>query len=121
MASRCVVKRIDPDEPKTNNADGYEVDNWVAIHTALPVTIGGSSGSDGGSRSITIGSVVFEEATGVAKFPATTTDLQDNDVFEVTDGEWPGAMFRIVAAIVADGKTARRIPIVEASRPNGWS
>lgn len=121
MLSRCTVyRKAAPSDAKDEH--GFSTDNtWTTVHTDLPVSLGGSSGSDGGSREITIGGVHFEQATGVAKFPATTVDLKDDDLFEITDGEWPGHVFRIVAAIVADQKTSRRVPIAEAARPPEWA
>jgi hypothetical protein len=56
----------------------------------------------------------------VGHLPASTTNLADGDLIEVTSGEWAGDVFRIVAAIRYDQKTARRLPIVEEPRPTEW-
>jgi hypothetical protein len=77
--------------------------------------------SDGGSRGVNIGGVTFEDATGVGHVPATTTDLLDDDLVDVHTGEWAGDVFRIVAAVRYDQKTARRVPIVEDVRPEEWA
>lgn len=118
MTSRCAVMRLTGDT--TTDADGFEVREWAAVHADLPFRSDGGSSSDGGSRGVTIGGVTFEQATGVGHFPADTADLSDGDLIEVTSGEWTGDVFRIVAAIRYDQKTARRLPIVEESRPEEW-
>lgn len=120
MVSRCAVMR------KTgltaqNETTGLEVPEWATVYTDLPFRSDGGSAGDGGSRGVTVGGVTFEEATGVGHFPAETTNLLDGDLIEVTDGEWAGDVWRIVAAIRYDQKTARRLPITEESRPEEWA
>lgn len=105
----------------TTNADGYKVPEWETVHAGIPFRSDGGSSSNGGSRTVTIGDVSFEQATGVGHFPASTSDLADDDLIDVTGGEWAGDVFRIVAAIRYDQKTARRVPIVEADRPEEWA
>lgn len=120
MLSRCVVWRRTGGY--ITNDDGARVPEWGAVYVDLPVRISGGSSSDGGSRGVTIGSVTFEDATGVGHFPAPSPLLSDGDLFEVTSGEWAGDVYRIVAAIRYDQQTARRLPIVEAQRPaEGWA
>lgn len=118
MVSRVAVMR------KTGNfttVNGLEVPEWATVYPDLPFRSGGGSTGDGGSRGVTIGGVTFEQATGVGHMPATTDDLDDNDLIEVTSGEWAGDVFRVVAAIRYDQKTARRVPIVEEQRPAEWA
>lgn len=120
MLSRVRVMR------KTGNTvphpvNGLPVPEWEAVHVNLPFRLGGGSTGDGGSRGVTIGGVTFEEATAVGHFPATTADLRDDDLIDVTSGEWAGDCYRVVAAIRYDQKTARRLPIVEAQRPEEWA
>lgn len=119
MTSRVVVMR--KTGARVKNAKGYDVPEWAAVHVGLPFRSSGGAGGDGGSRGVTIGGVTFEEATGIGSVPATTADLRDDDLLEVTDGEWVGDVFRVVAAVRYDQKTARRLPIVEAKRPEEWS
>lgn len=119
MTSRVAVMRLTGDI--TTDADGFDVPEWAAVHVDLPFRSSGSSSSDGGSRGVVIGSIRFEEATGIGSFPADTTDFEDDDLFEVTAGEWVDDVFRIVAAIRYDQKTARRLPIVEEQRPAEWT
>lgn len=118
MTSRVTVRRK-LDTTTTNDA-GYEVPDWLVVHADLPFRTGAGSSGDGGSRGVTIGGVTFEDATAVGHFPATTADLRDDDFIDVVSGEWVGSVFRIVAAIAYDQKTARRLPIVEESRPEEW-
>lgn len=119
MTSRAVTMRKTGDT--TEGANGYEVPEWAAVHTDLPFRSDGNSSGDGGSRGVEIGGVTFEDATGVGKIPALTTDIEDDDYVLVTSGEWAGDVFRIVAAVHYDQKTARRVPIVEEVRPEEWA
>lgn len=118
MTSQVVVMRKTGAKVYVN---GYQVPEWAAVHIDLPFRSSGGSSGDGGSRGVTIGGVTFEEATGIGSVPATTVDLRDNDLLEVTAGKWAGDVYRIVAAIRYDQKTARRLPIVETARPEEWS
>jgi hypothetical protein len=119
MTSRATVRRK-TGEMTQDESTGYEVPVWDTVYTNLPFRSSAGSSSDGGSRAVTIGGVTFERATGVGHFPAVTADLTDDDLIDVTEGEWAGDVFRIVAAIRYDQKTARRLPIVEESRPEEW-
>lgn len=119
MTSRVAIMRKTGDT--TTDANGYEVDEWATVHADLPFRSDSGGTSDGGSRGVTIGGVTFEDATGTGHMPATTTDLADDDLIEVTSGEWAGDVFRIVAAVRYDQKTARRVPIVEEVRPEEWA
>lgn len=117
MVSRVAVMR------KTGAAtvvNGYEVPEWAAVHVDLPFRSDSGGSTDGGSRGVTVGGVTFENATGVGHLPAATQDLQDDDLIQVISGEWAGDVFRIVAAVRYDQKTARRVPIIEEPRPEEW-
>jgi hypothetical protein len=119
MTSRVTVRRKTGNMVQ-NEETGEEVPEWLVIHTDLPFRLDGSSTGDGGSHEVNIGGVTYEQATAVGHFPALTADLEDGDFVDVTSGEWPGAVFSIVAAVRADQKTARRLPIAEESRPEEW-
>lgn len=103
------------------NPQGFEVDEWVVPHTSLPFRLDGGSAGDGGSRTITVGGVTFEQATNVGHFPYDTTDLRDGDYLEITDGEWTGAVYRIVEATKKHDAVDRRVPLVEETRPAEWA
>lgn len=118
MASRVAVMRKTGD---TTTVSGYEVPEWAAVYTDLPFRSDDGGPGTGGSMGVTIGGITFEDATGRGHMPATTTDLQDDDLIEVTSGEWAGDVFRIIAAVKYDQKTARRVPIVEEVRPEEWT
>ena len=117
MTSRCVVKRAGG---RTKNADGFDVSAWTVVYTNLPVRVGGSERGGSGSRSATVGGVEVDLAVRVAHFPASTTGLEDGDLIHVTEGEFTGFL-RIVEASWQDQATARRVPVVEAQEPEGWS
>lgn len=120
MTSRVTIRRK-TGATAQDETSGEEVPIWDDVHTDLPFRSDGGSSSDGGSRTVTIGGVTFEDATGVGHVPATTDDIEDGDLIDVTSGEWAGDVFRIVAAIRYDQKTARRLPIVEEPRPAEWA
>lgn len=117
MTSRCTIRR------KTGNkvidADNQEVLEWVTVHTDLPLRIA-STPSATRSRSQTPGEAEIERATPRADFPASTSDLADNDHIEVTSGESTGRVFRIIDAGQTDQSTARRVPVEETERPTEW-
>ena len=119
LRSQATVRRKTGREAQ-NESTGREDAEWADVHVGIAFRIAGASNSDGGSHTVTIAGVAYEEATGVGQFPASTDDLQDDDFIDVTSGEWAGSVFRIVAAVGADQKTVRRVPIVEAIRPSEW-
>jgi len=112
MTSRASVRRK---TGGTTIVDGFEVDEWASPYVDLPFRL-----VAGDSQSVTVGGVTFEQATARGDFPASTTDLRDDDFIEVTAGEWAGSVFRIVEAIKGDQRTARRVPVVEGQRPEEW-
>lgn len=119
MVSRVTVRRK-TGKSVQDEATGEQVPEWLVVHAGLSFRLDGSSTGDGGSHAVTVGGVEYEQATAVGHFPALSADLEDGDFVDVTSGEWSGAVFSIVAAIRADQKTARRVPIAEESRPEEW-
>lgn len=117
MSSRCTVKRAGG---KAKNADGFDVSAWSVVYADLPVRVGGAERGGSGSRSATVGGVEVDLAVRVAHFPASTVGLEDGDIVQVTAGEFTGFL-RIVEASWQDQATARRVPVVEAQEPEGWS
>lgn len=118
MTARVAVMRKTGD---TTIVDGLEVPEWATVYADLPFRLAGSSTGDGGTRSVTVGGVEFQEATGVGNLPADTTDLADDDLIEVASGEWAGTVLRVVEASKKDQATARRFPVVEVQRPEEWA
>jgi hypothetical protein len=118
MLSTVIVRRL-TGHMVQNEETGTETAEWAAVYEG-PFRLDGGSSGDGGSRTVTIGGVTYEQATGVGHFPHDTTDLTDGDLVDVTAGEWQGAVFSIIEAVRADQKTARRVPIREAQRPVEW-
>ena len=97
-----------------DESTGLEVPEWAAVYAGTMRFVGGST------RTVTIGGVEFQEATGRADFPHDTTDLADGDLVDITAGEWSGPVLRIVEAVKGDQRTARRVPVVEVARPEEW-
>lgn len=120
MTSRATVRR--KSGATTTDADGLRVTGWTVVHTALPFRIDGTGAvGDGRSRGANLGGVVsFAQVTALGHMPADTTDLEDGDLVEITSGEWAASVWRVVAAVVADQKTARRVPIEAVPRPSEW-
>lgn len=118
MTARVSVMRKTGGKTVVN---GLEVPEWAAVHVDLPFRLAGSSTGDGGTRTVTIGGVQYQQATGVGHMPAATADLKDNDLIDVTSGEWAGTVLRIVEATKKDQATARRVPVVEVARPTEWA
>lgn len=119
LRSRVTVWRKTGQSAQSGST-GREEPIWDDVHTDLPFGLDGSGTSDGGSHEVTVGGVTYEQATAVGKFPATLVDLRAGDYIEVTDGEWAGSVFTVVAATEADQKTARRVPIAGAKAQAGW-
>ncbi|MDF9718116.1 DUF6093 family protein [Nocardioides sp. ChNu-99] len=118
MTSRVRVRR--PGPPGAPVPGQLERPTWTTPHPDLPFRLDGTASSDSGSQRVRIGEYVFEGATNIGHVPALTRDLRDDDLIEVYAGEWAGTVWRVVKAVGADQKTARRLPLVEAMRPKEW-
>lgn len=118
MTSRAAVMRPTGD---TTTVGGFEVTEWAAIHTDLPLRVGGSDRGGSGFRRLTVGESETQVAVRVASFPAGTDDIADGDLIEVTSGECVGLVLRILESTPQDQATARRVPVVEEQRPEEWS
>lgn len=117
MTSRCTIRR------KTDNfvvVDGQQVPEWLPTYTDHPVRIA-SSASAARSRTQRPGEAEIERATPRADFPASTSNLADNDLIEITAGENTGRVFRVIEADWSDQATARRVPVEATERPTEWS
>lgn len=113
MTSTCTVRRT-TGRTTQDEATGEEVPEWADAYSGPFRFVGGSS------KTVTIGGVEFQEATGRADFPWNTTNLADGDLIDITAGDWAGTVLQIVEAIKGDQRTARRVPVVETSRPEEW-
>jgi hypothetical protein len=118
MTSRCTIRRNDG--TTTTDPDGFEVPAWTDVLTDLPFRLGGSTRASN-SRRVTIGETEVELAVRVGHFPASTEGLTDGDLIEVTEGENAGVVLRIIEASWQDQATARRVPVVEVTRPQEWA
>lgn len=113
MTSTATVRRM-TGRTVQDESTGLEVPVWADVYTGPVRFVGGST------RTVTIGGVEFQEATGRVDFPHDTTDLADGDLVDITAGEWAGTVLRIVEAVKGDQRTARRVPVVEVPRPEEW-
>lgn len=118
MASRCTVRRQTGN--MVTDADNQQVPEWEVIHTDLPVRIA-TAQSAAQSRTQSPGEAEIERATPRLDFPASTSDLADNDHVEIDSGENAGRVYRIVESDWSDQATARRCPVMAVERPSEWS
>ncbi|MFJ9387707.1 DUF6093 family protein [Nocardioides sp. NPDC101246] len=117
MTSRCTIRR------KTDNTvtvDNLEVPEWEVVHTNLPCRIASSQGATK-SRTQSPGGVEVERSTPRLDLPASTADLRDGDLAEITSGENTGRVVRLREADWQDQATARRIPVEATERPEEWT
>lgn len=117
MLSRATVRR---ESGTTTNPDGFEVPGWLDVYTDLPFRLGGADQGGAGTRTVTVGGTEVQVAVRTGSFPASTTNLRDGDLIEVTAGENAGTVWQIVEADFQDQATARRVPIVNTARPAEW-
>ena len=119
MTSRCTIRR--KTDETTTDADGYTFPVWESTYTDLPLRLVATSTSSTQSRRVETAGVEYELAMRTAHFPASTSNLRDSDLIEVTSGENTGLVLRIVEADWADQTTARRVPVEATTRPEEWS
>lgn len=119
MTSTATIRRKTGQQVQ-DETTGLKVPEWAVVYAGPFLLSGGSSG-DGGSRTVTVAGVTYEQATGVGVLPHDTQDLADNDLIEVTAGEWPGLVLRVVEAVKVDRQPTRRVPVVEVARPEEWA
>lgn len=118
MTSRCTIRRktgttVDP-------GTKFTVGVWVTTYTALPLRLSSDSTGPTQSRRVETAGVEFELAMRTVHLPASTSNLKDGDLIDVTSGDNAGMVLRIVEADWADQATARRVPVVAAQRPEEW-
>lgn len=121
MTSRATIYRK-TDRTAQDESTGYDAPVWDVLGV-LPFRLDTGGDSNGGSRGVTVGGVTYEEASGVGHIPTDadarlTSPLADGDLADVT-GETAG-VWRVIAAVAYDQKTARRLPIAEEQRPEEW-
>jgi hypothetical protein len=95
--------------------NGVKVPEWEVVHAALPYRH-----VPKGSRPVTIGGAEFSEATARGDVPHDTTDVRDDDHYEITSGEWAGTVVKVIEAVKGDQRTARQLPVKEVPRPSEW-
>lgn len=119
MRARAVQRR--PTGKKVPAAGSIrEVPEWVTVRPSIAGRLDAGTG-EGGSRTVTIDGVEYEQATGIWHIAALTDDVRDGDHFELTAGDWPGTVLRVIKAVRGDDKTARRLPVEEVARPKEWT
>ena len=116
MTSRVTVRRV-TGETAQDEDTGAVVPVWMVTYTARPFRLGGAAS---GSQTRDIGGVTTTLAIRTGHLPASTDNLRDNDLIEVTAGENAGLVLRVLEATWQDQATARRVPVVETQRPTEW-
>lgn len=120
MTSRATIRRLgdpvaDPDDPEA------QVPGWTVVVADCPGRLAGSPRGGAGSRNVTVGGAEVTLAVREWHMPADSPAPADGDLIEVTEGENAGVVLRVVEASWQDQATARRLPVVEASRPEEWT
>jgi len=118
MTSRATVRR--KTGAMTTDERGREVPAWEVVHENLPTRQSGTAGNASPYRTRNVGGAEFTVAARIQHFPASTTDLRDGDLVEITAGENAGAVLQIIEADWQDQATARRVPVVAVDRPKEW-
>lgn len=113
MTSTATVRR--KTGATTTNADGFKVPVWETVQIDLPFRL-----VPKGQRQVRIGGVEFSAATAEGDMPWNTMDLADDDLIDITAGEWSGEVLRIIEAVKGDQQTARRVPVESVARPSEW-
>lgn len=120
MTSQVVVMRRVEGDSDQDEDSGLETQEWAVVDLDVPFRLDGSSTGDGGTRSVTIDSVTYQQATGIGHLPHDQ-QLADDDLLLITAGEWVGSVYRVIEAVKRDRATARRVPVVEESPPTEWA
>lgn len=116
-ASECTVRRdvgLGEQQP-----DGSQPREWEVIHSQLPCRLSTGTGSNS-SRTVTAAGGDVEVPVRTCSVPWNTQNLRDGDLIEITAGESAGQVLRIVESAAADHKTALRLPVIGAQRPEEW-
>lgn len=118
MTSRAIVRR--KGTGTTTDADGFEVPAWDVVDADCPGRLAGSPRGGSASRNVSVGSVEVTLAAREWHFPTSRPQLHDGDLIEITVGESAGLVLRVIEGSGQDQATARRVPVVEAQRPEEW-
>lgn len=118
MTSRCTIRRkagtsTDPDT-------GFTVPLWEDVYVDLPCLVDWQSTS--AHIDINVGGTVeMTRARRVLKVRHDATAARNHDVAEIKGGACDGVFFTMTNVVFADQKKQQEIPIVETSRPEGWT
>lgn len=117
-SSRATIRRA-TGQTAQDESTGLEVPVWEITHADLPMRLGGSRNA-ATTRTEDVAGVEVQTALRVAHFPASTANLADGDLIEITAGENAGDVLRIIEAAWQDQATARRVPVESVHRPEEW-
>lgn len=117
MTSTALIRRKGG---KTTDDDGFEVDGWTDIYSALPSWVDNKS-TAGSSRRVSVGDVELQLATRVLKCPHDTMLLRDGDLVAMVGGMCDGRFFRLIDPTPTDQKKQQEFEVVETERPEGWT
>jgi hypothetical protein len=119
MTSRVTIRRKSGQWTQDEDT-GEEVSTWDVIYTELPFRLAGAYHGDAVTRRVVVGGEEYQQAVRTGHMPASTTDLADADLIDITSGENAGRVLMVVEATWQDQATARRVPVVEVERPEEW-
>lgn len=118
MTSRCVIRRDNGLAPQ--QSDGVQPRAWLTVHTDLPCRVSGPSRGAATSRTVSTPGGDVEVPVRTWSVKHDTTNLEDGDLIEITAGPCAGEVLVIVDASQADQRTAYRVPVIGAHRPEEW-
>lgn len=105
---------------KAPNADGFEVDTFVATFTTPGKVAGGSIGNDQGVRTVTVGGTERPVISGGIHIPADRPEVVTPGTFVKVTVLGPGSpshllnrLYRIEGESTKSYQTARRFDVVE--------
>ena len=120
MTSRLLLRRKTTET--VINAEGLDVAVWEDIYVDLPCWVDWEASGSNSGVNINVGAgVQVTRARRVLKVPHTATLGKDHDVARISGGALDGKFFRLTEVTFADQKKQQEIPIIECSRPEGWT
>lgn len=117
MKSRVTIWREGGRVPQ-NEDTGLESTGWNPVYTNYPFRLRRSSlaGSANGTRRVVIADIEYQMSIADGHFPIGT-QLEDNDLIDITYGENEGTIWKVVEAEQQDQQTSVRVPIIQVKRP----
>lgn len=121
-ASDCIV-RLRSAAQAQDEATGRVAHQWTVLWSG-PMRLAGTVRGASTQETKSPAHVETEVAVRVAHLPISAAELsgiEDGALIEITAGRLVGTVWRVIEATDHDQDTARRLPVVEVSRPDEWA